>query len=199
MNVVTGVITTNHRTDALYLPSDDRRHFVLWSEATAENAEYFKALWRWYDAGGFENVAAYLKARDLSGFNPKEPPVKTAAFWAIVNNAVPPEESELRDILDKMGWPDALTLDQVIFAALPSGAKAKGEVASHSFAGWLSDRKNARSIPHKFDRCGYVALHNEAQTDGRWKVGGKNKVIYVKKDLSGRAQYAAAEALRAAG
>ena len=197
VNVVAGIITTNHRTDALYLPSDDRRHFVLWSNVTtAEGPEYFKALWRWYDAGGFENVAAFLKARDLSGFNPKEPPEKTPAFWAIVNNAVPPEESELRDILDEMGWPNALTLDQVIFMAIPPQAKEKGEVASNSFAGWLSDRRNARSIPHKFDRCGYVALHNTGSKDGRWKVGGKWRTIYVKKDLPGPAQYAAAEALR---
>lgn len=33
-NVVGVVITTNHRTSGLYLPADDRRHYVAWSETT---------------------------------------------------------------------------------------------------------------------------------------------------------------------
>ena len=62
--------------------------------------------------------------------------------------------------------------------------------------GWLSDRKNARSIPHKFDRCGYIALRNDSSGDGRWKIGGKNKMIYVRKELSGQEQYKAAAKLK---
>ena len=30
-NVCGLILTTNHKTDGLYLPADDRRHFVLWS------------------------------------------------------------------------------------------------------------------------------------------------------------------------
>lgn len=31
MNVMGVVITTNHKTDGIYLPADDRRHYVAWS------------------------------------------------------------------------------------------------------------------------------------------------------------------------
>ena len=33
-NVCGVVMTTNHKTDGIYLPADDRRHFVAWSDAT---------------------------------------------------------------------------------------------------------------------------------------------------------------------
>jgi hypothetical protein len=35
-NVLGMVITTNHKADGLYLPADDRRHYVAWSDATRE-------------------------------------------------------------------------------------------------------------------------------------------------------------------
>ena len=80
--------------------------------------EYWKELWGWYHGeGGIENVAAFLKQRDLSGFDAKKPPKKTRAFWAMVDNARPPEEAELYDELEEMGWPKAITLEQVIAAA----------------------------------------------------------------------------------
>ena len=182
VNVLAGIITTNHRTDGLYLPADDRRHFVVWSNITKEDPEfagdYWKNLWGWYyGENGIENVAAFLKARNLSNFNPKEPPEKTAAFWAMVDNARPTEEAELYDVLEEMFSPKAVTLEEVI-------AAAEGQ-----FRVWLSDRKNHGSIPHKLDRCGYIAFRNEGAGDGRWKMGGKNRTIYVKKVLSGQEQY----------
>jgi hypothetical protein len=67
------IITTNHDTDGLYLPADDRRHFVAWSDLTKEDftSEYWNGLWRWYEQGGFEHVAAYLATLDISAFDPK--------------------------------------------------------------------------------------------------------------------------------
>ena len=32
LNLSGVIITTNHKTDGIYLPADDRRHFVAWSE-----------------------------------------------------------------------------------------------------------------------------------------------------------------------
>ena len=81
-NVCNVVITTNHRTDGLYLPDDDRRHYVAWSEARKEDFDqkYWSKLWRWYHSGGIEHVAAFLMQRDLTQFDPKAPPRKTEAF-----------------------------------------------------------------------------------------------------------------------
>ena len=86
-NVLGLILTTNHKTDGIYLPAEDRRHYVAWSTRTKEDfsQQYWKELWGWYYTGGFEHVAAYLTELDLSAFDPKAPPPKTAAFWDIVN------------------------------------------------------------------------------------------------------------------
>jgi hypothetical protein len=180
LNILGGVITTNHRSDALFLPPDDRRHFCLWSNKTKEDFSdhYWNKFWRWYDVEGsmrgVSDVAAFLVARDLSKFDPKKPPVKTAAFWDIVNSSRSSEESEIYDALEQLDWPDALTIDQII------------DKASADFTDWLRDRKNRKAIHHRFECNGYAPLHNPAQGDGRWKVGqvgrsgGKNKVVYVR-------------------
>jgi hypothetical protein len=42
---------------------------------------YWQSLWHWYEQeGGFRHVVAYLAQLDLSGFDAKAPPRKTAAF-----------------------------------------------------------------------------------------------------------------------
>ena len=68
VNVLAAIITTNHRADGLYLPPDDRRHYCLWSDSKKEDfpESYWNEFWRWYSAGGLENVAALLRTRDLS-------------------------------------------------------------------------------------------------------------------------------------
>jgi Bifunctional DNA primase/polymerase, N-terminal/Family of unknown function (DUF5906)/Primase C terminal 2 (PriCT-2) len=85
-NVCGVVFTTNHKTNGIYLPADDRRHYVAWSELDKSSFEegYWKTLWTWYDREGNSHVAAYLTQLDISNFDPKAPPPKTDAFWAIV-------------------------------------------------------------------------------------------------------------------
>jgi hypothetical protein len=77
LNVCGVIYTTNHKTDGLYLPADDRRTYVAWSELTKHDfAEgFWIKFWHWYRReDGFEHVAAYLVERDISGFDPKAPP-----------------------------------------------------------------------------------------------------------------------------
>jgi hypothetical protein len=82
-NCVGIVITTNHKADGIYLPAEDRRRLVAWSELRQNDFEsgYWNKVWSWYDNGGDSHVAAYLAQLDLAGFDPKAPPPKTAAFW----------------------------------------------------------------------------------------------------------------------
>jgi hypothetical protein len=96
-NVCGVVITTNHKTDRLYLPPDDRRHYVAHSNCNKEEftPEYWQKLWHWYEAGGFEDVTAYLTELDISDFDPKAPPPKTDAWWAIVDAGRPTEDADL--------------------------------------------------------------------------------------------------------
>jgi hypothetical protein len=104
-NVCGVVITTNHKTDGLYLPADDRRHYVAWSEATREQfpTDYWTRLYGWYESGGHGHVAAYLQQFDLSGFDAKAPPPKTPAFYDIVDANRAPEDAELADAIEACG------------------------------------------------------------------------------------------------
>ena len=124
-NVCGVIITTNHLTDGIFLPADDRRHFVAWSNLTKDSFEpdYWAKLWSWYDRGGDRHVAAYLAALDLTGWDPKAPPPKTPAFWDIVDASRAPEDAELADVID----------------ALSAGVKtAKGDLIPPLLSRWLA-------------------------------------------------------------
>jgi hypothetical protein len=199
INVCGVIITTNHKTDGIFLPADDRRHYVAWSDLTKEDPffqhGYWNDLWSYYANGGRQHVVAFLLQRDLSNFNAKAPPPKTPAFWAIVDAGRAPEESELADALDRLGTtdlndsnkiqlPDAVTLLQI------------QSVVNENFAEWLADRKNRRVIPHRMERCGYVPVRNpDATSDGHWKINGRRQAVYARHTLPLRAQIEAARLL----
>ena len=84
-NVCGAIITSNYKTDGIYLAADDRRHYVAWSNRTEMDFEeaYWREMYRWYNGSGVEHVAAYLATYDLTNFNPKAPPPKTSAFCEI--------------------------------------------------------------------------------------------------------------------
>jgi hypothetical protein len=205
MNLVCIIITTNNKTNGLYLKGDDRRHFVAWSPLTEADFEagYFSRLWDWYDKeDGFAHVAAYLRAVDVSAFDPKVSPPKTSAFWEIVGANQAPEDSELSSLLMMIGdpeLPDAVTVEQVAAMA------AQSLMEFGDFYSMITDKKSRRTMPGRFERAGYVSVRNPGdRKDGLWAVNRKRQVIYVRKELSIKAQYAAAEALikeaeRAAG
>lgn len=185
-NVCGVVITTNHKTDGIYLHPDDRRHFVAWSPVERSDfaADYFLNLHRWYESGGYGHVAAFLRAMDLSDFDAKAPPPKTAAFWEIVQSDQAPEDAELADSLDRLGRPEAVTISTL-------AAAAKGL----DLAYWLQDKRSRRQIPHRLETAGYVQVRNDAASDGLWRVGGKRQAVYARKDLLARARVMAADAL----
>jgi hypothetical protein len=93
-NVNGVIITSNYLTNGIYLPPDDRRHYVAWSDCTQCDFEsgYFDKLYDWYNRGGDRHVGAYLARLDLSAFNAKSPPKKTEAFHSIANANAAPEE-----------------------------------------------------------------------------------------------------------
>ncbi len=68
-NVVGVVITTNNKSNGIYLPADDRRHYVAWSDLSRTDfaEDYFTSLYEWFTGGGDRQVAAYLSKLDLAG------------------------------------------------------------------------------------------------------------------------------------
>jgi hypothetical protein len=197
VNVVGAIITTNYRTEGIYLPADDRRHYVAWSDVmpsafdsrpgAGDSSAYFAAMWRWYEnEGGFEDIAAYLATLDLSGFNAKAPPLKTPAFWAIVDANRPAEEAEIMDALDLLNNPPAITLECLM------------TVATGDLGAFLHDRKNRKVISHRIIAAGYEIIRNDAAKDGLWVINGARKTIYAKKSLTVPERIKAAQQLAAA-
>lgn len=184
-NVCGVVITSNHKGDGIYLPPDDRRHFVAWSDVTKEDftANYFTDLYAWLDEGGDSHVAAYLQLLDLSDFDAKAPPPKTDAFWDIVDANRSPEDAEIADAIDRLDNPLAVTIDMI------------ATNADAQFAIWLREQRNRRIIPHRLDSVGYVPVRNQNAQDGLWKIAGKRQTVYALRELSTREKIAAATTL----
>jgi len=186
-NVCGVVITTNYKTNGIYLPAEDRRHYVAWSDYRKEdfNEAYWDEIWGWYEnEGGIGHVVAYLRQLDIADFNPKAPPPKTEAFYAIVDANRSPDDAGLADALDLLGRPSVVTIDAIAM-------RAEAETAI-----WLRDRKNRRSIPYHLENCGYTPVRNDAaKSDGRWKINGKRQAVYGKNELSLATRLTAAKAL----
>ena len=174
LNVSRLVVTSNYKSDGIYLPADDRRHYIAWSEKDKGDFDeaYWQELWGWYEEGGMEHVAAYLTSLDLSDFDPKAPPPKTPAFWHIVDANRSPEDAEIADVLDKLDHPDAITLEDLV------------RESESDLGDWLGERKHRRQIPFRLENAGYVPVRNEAAKDGLWKVSGKRQAIYARHELS---------------
>jgi Family of unknown function (DUF5906) len=175
------VISTNYRSDGIYLAEQDRRHFVAWSELTKADftADYFNALWDWYDAGGAGHVGAYLTELDLSDFNPKRPPPRTDAWCTIVEDHRDPGEDELLDAIDKLGNPDALIVADLIEAA-PG-------------LDWLHSKP--RLVRHQLERCNYNRVNNPDRKKAIWKIKDRRVAIYARRGLTATEQLRAARKL----
>jgi len=188
-NCTAVIVTTNHKMDGIFLPSDDRRHHVAWSTLDKSDfpPDYWNGLWKYYADGGYGHVAAYLTGLDIRSFDPKAPPPKTSAFWEIVDAHRAPEDAELADALDKLGDPDGTTIERV-------AAKADTGLAI-----WLTDRKNRRTILHRMEACGYVPVRNDTAKDGLWKIHERRQAIYTKAELSLRDRIKAARDLMNTG
>jgi hypothetical protein len=176
--------TTNHKVTGIYLPADDRRHFVAWSslDKSSFSDDYWTGIWHWYEHGGYDDVAAYLMDVDLTDFDPKAPPPHTAAFHEIVTAAIPPEVGELLDALDRLQNPDAVTVSDIV------------TMADGALGVQMQDRKNSRLIASWMEMAGYVSVKNPNAARNLWQVGGKRQVIYARQSLNGTARLNAAAA-----
>jgi len=187
LNVCGVILTSNHKSDGVYLPADDRRHYVAWSDLSREMfpETYWRDLYRWYQLeGGTAHVAAYLDAFDLSDFDPKAAPRKIAAFWEIADANRASEDAELADLLDVLKNPAAIRLSDLLAVCV-----------EESLRDWLKDRKNRRQIPHRLESVGYTRVQNPDADDGLWMLQGKRHTVYARTTLCERGRLTAAVGL----
>lgn len=187
---VCGVILTSNHGDALYLDRNDRRHYVCISDRKKEDFRegYFEELYGWFDKGGNEAVAHFLRNLDLSAFNPKTPPPKTAGWHMVVTAGLAPESGDLADVIEAIGKPAALTLAMIRQRTPPESQLRLT----------FEDAKLRRNIPKRLAECGYIAVANPdaRESGGRWRVPPGNKTtIYARQELGEGERVAAARAL----
>ena len=65
------------------------------------------------------------------------------------------------------------------------------------FHAFLNDRRNRRSIPYKFESCGYTPVRKGDPKKGHhlWRINGERQTIYAKATLPYAEQLRAATAL----
>lgn len=186
-NVMGVIYTTNNRTGGLWLPEDDRRHYVAWSDLQAKDIpeEYFRTYYQWLHDGGAEHVAALMHQRDLSQFDPGERPLKTRSMQKMVQAARSPEYEEFLTILNQMGFPDAIMIGELIDQANSNLGKADEMTAGDSdFGFWLKDRKNRSKMPHRMEEVEYVKVLNPNAKSGLWKKDRSVVTVYARTDLT---------------
>lgn len=185
LNVCLVVMTTNHRTDGLYLPPGDGRHFPVWSELRREDYEpdFFRNHYDWLNDDGAAHVAAYLRALDVSGFRHADPPPLTDLFHEIVDQSTPLEVTWLSEIIDDMGRP-------AVFILLSLTNRAQGEVKT-----WLENPATRKIVGHRLEDCGYIRVRNHSNSLGLWRVDGRYQMIYGRKDLDESTRQSSARSL----
>jgi hypothetical protein len=129
------------------IDSQDRRWFCIWSTAPRMQPDEAKALWDWYKAGGFEAIAAWLHARDVSAFNPAATPMWTEFKANLVEHGMSMAESFLVEQIrgrkgefarGVIGSPFQAVCDRLAGSA-PSGVKVPQAALLHALkeAGWV--------------------------------------------------------------
>jgi hypothetical protein len=142
------------------IDSQDRRWFCIWSAAPRMNPEAAAALWDWYRAGGFQAIAAWLYARDVSAFNPSAAPMWTEFKTNLIEQGMSIAESYLVDLLRSrkgefakgvIGSPFHALCDRLASGA-PSGVKVPQAALLHALkeAEWVDlGRVSSGDLPSK--------------------------------------------------
>lgn len=137
------------------LASQDRRWFCIWSAAPRMDPMEAHKIWSWYRSGGFEAIGHWLQTRDVSKFNPAEPPMMTEFKANLVENGMSIAESFLVDLMRNrlddfargvIGSPFHTLCDRLSGRA-PSGVKIPQAALLHAFkeAGWVNMGRLASS------------------------------------------------------
>ena len=142
------------------LETQDRRWFCIWSKAPKMTNEAGAAIWAWYQSGGFEAVAEWLYARDVSKFNPGAAPPLTDFKINLIEQGMSTAESYLVDMMRarlgefKLGVVASPfhTLCGRVAGGAPMGVKVPQAALLHALkeANWVDcGRLTSREYPNK--------------------------------------------------
>lgn len=141
------VVAFSNERIAITIPSNDRRWFVLWSDAPRMEDADGAVFWQWLNNGGKSAVAAWLYQRDVSAFNPGATPFMTEAKAIMIESGMSGAESFLVEMMrgrlgefasGVLGGPWQSVCDRLTGVA-PTGMKLPVAALLHAFreAGWI--------------------------------------------------------------
>lgn len=170
------VITTNHLADGIYIPEGDRRYDVIASASAAEmglnsdedKRKYFGELWEWFLEGGSHHVAAFLHERDIGQWSASNGQRKTDAHRTVVVSGMIGDHW-LQDALDE--------IEEVVGSKL-SCVRSDWIVEVACRNGEMKPVEVRAKLLHAVKRFGFEVLKNDLSTDGRFRFGKKNVVVY---------------------
>jgi hypothetical protein len=118
-------------------------------------------LWKWYETGGFQKIAAWLHQRDVTAFNPAAAPPVTEWKMNMVEHGLSVAESFLVEMMQKkagpfnpgiVAGPFHKLCDALAAGYLPAGTKIPQAALLHAFkeAGWVDvGRLASAELPTK--------------------------------------------------
>lgn len=185
INVMRVFITTNDWM-AMYIPAEDRRMFIMhsvlpqkWHEVEGDPG-YFQRYWAWLDEGGAADIAAWLQARPLASFNPKQQVERTAGWDAVAGSWAAPEDG-VTAALEALGKPEVLFGQELVDAAFDNRDEMLGML------------KSPRKIAHRMQRDGYMLIKNPDGERWRFKKDGRtfqSRLAFVKQEKMRDEQFA---------
>jgi hypothetical protein len=141
------VLAFSNERVPLSLPSEDRRWFVVYSDAPTMAEEDGKRFWDWMDNGGCSAVAAWLYQRDVSRFNPGGTPPLTEAKIIMIEQGRSTAESYLVEMIERrLGEFSAGVIASPFYAlcdrlqgGAPTGTRVVQQALLHALkeAGWV--------------------------------------------------------------
>lgn len=180
INVMRVFITTNDWM-AMYIPPEDRRMFVMhstlaqkWNEAEGK-PDYFLHLFNWMEGGGLDNVGAWLAARDLTEFKPKQQVEKTAGWDAVASTWSEPEDA-VSLALEQLKAPAVVFTTELVRLQFDGVDDLAAMV------------KSPRKMGHRMQRSGYIAM-KPPNGELRWVFKGAgdtlltSRWVYVRQEI----------------
>ena len=129
------------------LASQDRRWFCIWSHADRMHPREAASMWKWYKSGGYQDIAGWLKRRDVSAFNPSAPPMTTEFKLNLIEQGMTIAESYLCEMIRSRQGEFAKgaissplhALCDRLSGSVPQGTKVHQSALLHALkeAGWV--------------------------------------------------------------
>jgi hypothetical protein len=202
-------ITTNYPDNGLYVNEGSRRYFVATSKVPSNDKSippnYFKHLHDWLSADGFRHVAAFLRDRDLCGFDAKAPPPMNEGTRQMIVGGLNPDVDKMEDLLDAIAGdmgdgapvrPKAITINMLKEYASRFVETEDKRATDRDFYSMMAEGRYPKGeLVYRLKDCGYTpALHPTADR-GQWKVKGKRTMIYALSNLPEERRLGEARAL----